>query len=81
MCYLTIRKSINTAVVVGRHEAIAYAGRVPVRVVGNLAAGDRVTVSGLQDGTAKRANTPHQPILGTVLLNRTWADKLTDDKR
>lgn len=34
-----------------RYDTLAYAGRVPVRVRGPVHCGDRITPSGLEDGT------------------------------
>jgi hypothetical protein len=48
-------------------DTIAYIGRVPVRVVGAVRVGDKITASGRNDGTGRRANSPQQPIVGTVM--------------
>ena len=52
-----------------RHERLAYAGRVPVRVRGAVCCGDRIIPSGLHDGTGMRAagSSGWQPAVGTVL--------------
>ena len=52
-----------------RHETLAYAGRVPVRVRGPVCCGDRIIPSGLHDGTGMRAagSSGWQPTVGTVL--------------
>ena len=58
----------------GRRETIAYAGRVPVNVRGPVHEGDRITPSGLEDGTGMRATGWRQPSVGAVLKLGTPPD-------
>lgn len=57
-----------------QHRSVAYAGRVPVNVRGLCQPGDRITFSGLEDGTGIRATSWCQPSVGKVLATGTPPD-------
>ena len=62
-----------------RHVTIAYVGRVPVRVRGEVTCGDLITASGRNDGTGMRATGLHLPTVGRVVTLGTAPKSLDEN--